>query len=99
MVLLGPKSAKERVASFLLMIAQRIESGAFEGQTARFDCPITRDEIADFLGLRIETVSRQFSRFKAQKIIAVEGCRTIVVLDKSRFVQASEPAKLNCACA
>jgi CRP/FNR family transcriptional regulator, anaerobic regulatory protein len=90
MLLLGRKSAEERVASFLLMVAHRINAAGFDGQTARFDCPITRDEIADFLGLRIETVSRQLSRFRARKIIAVEGMRTIIVLDKYRLEQASE---------
>jgi CRP/FNR family transcriptional regulator len=92
MLLLGRKTAQERVASFLLMVARRIETQDLEDQAVRFDCPITRDEIADFIGLRIETVSRQLSRLRARKIIAVEGARTIIVLDKGRLEQASEDA-------
>ena len=72
------------------MVAGRIEGVGFDGQKARFDCPIARDEIAAFLGLRIETVSRQLSRFRARKIIAIEGTRTIILLDKCRLEQASE---------
>ena len=52
MLLLGRKTAAEKVASFLIMIADR------HGGANRFDLPITRQDIADYLGLTLETVSR-----------------------------------------
>lgn len=93
MLLLGRKSAEEKVASFLLMVARRMQSVGCRsnGQSAtRFELPLARAEIADFLGLTIETVSRQFTRLKVDKIIALEGSRTIVVLDMPRLSAISE---------
>jgi CRP/FNR family transcriptional regulator len=56
----------------------------------RFNLPLSRAEIADFLGLTIETVSRQISRLKVEKIIALEGNRTISILDMRRLNAAME---------
>jgi CRP/FNR family transcriptional regulator len=93
MLLLGRKSAEEKVASFILMVSKRLESvGCQSGQASgppKFELPITRAEIADFLGLTIETVSRQFSRLKAKKIIGLEGARTVVVIDAPHLEQVS----------
>ncbi|HEX3983606.1 MAG TPA: helix-turn-helix domain-containing protein [Acidisoma sp.] len=44
---------------------------------------MTRSEIADYLGLTIETVSRTFSRFKAEKRIAIPSNTEVVLLDRS----------------
>ncbi len=67
MLLLGQKSAKERVASFLLMLAQRAE---LCGETGRLlDLPMNRVDIGDYLGLREETVSRTFSAFREEGLI------------------------------
>jgi CRP/FNR family transcriptional regulator len=93
MLLLGRKSAEEKVASFILMVSKRLEAvGCQSGQVSgppKFELPITRAEIADFLGLTIETVSRQFSRLKAKKIIGLEGARTVVVIDAPHLEQVS----------
>ena len=93
MLLLGRKSAEEKVASFILMVSKRLEAvGCQSGQVSgppKFELPITRAEIADFLGLTIETVSRQFSRLKAKKIIGLEGARTVVVIDAPNLEQVS----------
>lgn len=92
MLLLGRKSAEEKVASFILMVSKRLDAVGCQGQTGgsvKFELPITRAEIADFLGLTIETVSRQFSRLKAKKIIGLEGARTVVVIDPAHLEQAS----------
>jgi CRP/FNR family transcriptional regulator len=51
---------------------------------------LSRAEIADFLGLTIETVSRQISRMKVDKIIALEGTRTISIIDMPRLMAAME---------
>jgi CRP/FNR family transcriptional regulator, anaerobic regulatory protein len=94
MLLLGRKSAGEKVASFLLMVARRMESigckASDDPDRPRFNLPLSRAEIADFLGLTIETVSRQISRMKVDKIIALEGTRTISIIDMPRLVAAME---------
>ncbi|MFM9845877.1 MAG: helix-turn-helix domain-containing protein, partial [Hyphomicrobiaceae bacterium] len=94
MLLLGRKSAEEKVASFLAMVARRIDSVGCDERSPiealRFELPLTRSEIADFLGLTIETVSRQFTRLKVGKIIELEGSRGVVLLDPNRLQAASE---------
>ncbi|TPW31965.1 Crp/Fnr family transcriptional regulator [Pararhizobium mangrovi] len=89
MVALGRKTAAEKVASFLLMIAQNIDPAATEGQGAdrsqAFDLPLSRGEIADFLGLTIETVSRQLTRLRTAGVIRIENTRHVVVEDVSRL--------------
>ena len=94
MLLLGRKSAGEKVASFLLMVARRMEAigckASDDPERPRFNLPLSRAEIADFLGLTIETVSRQISRLKVDKIIALDGTRTISIIDMPRLVAAME---------
>lgn len=87
MVTLGRKTAGEKVASFLLLIATYIDP-EFDprcGSTV-FDLPLTRAEIADFLGLTIETVSRQLTKLKAENVIEIENNRHVTVnsLDRLR---------------
>lgn len=83
MLLLGRKTAVERVASFLLMMADRNESD-------RIELPMTREDIADYLGLTIETVSRTISLFKAKNIIRTLGATTIVIKDQEALGDLSE---------
>lgn len=87
MLLLGRKSATERVASFLLDLSHRLaEAGcADEGPLDRFDLPLDRQQIADVLGLTIETVSRQLSAMRSQGVIDLPGRRAIVLLDRPRL--------------
>jgi CRP/FNR family transcriptional regulator len=86
MLTLGRKTAAEKVASFLLMIARNIDPGRQSGAGAiTFDLPLSRSEIADFLGLTIETVSRQMTRLRSDGVIAVENNRHIVVGDLRRL--------------
>jgi CRP/FNR family transcriptional regulator len=80
MVTLGRKTASEKVASFLYLIATHIDPEDAEGATT-FDLPLSRGDIADFLGLTIETVSRQMSKLKADKIIEIVNYRNITVPD------------------
>ncbi len=82
MLVLGRKTAREKIASLLHMIATRmaaLEPG--DGVGANFTLPITRETMANYLGLTIETVSRQMSALKKEGLIAFEDRRDITVPD------------------
>lgn len=90
MLTLGRKTAAEKVASFLLMIARNIDPAAKAGQRAvTFDLPLSRAEIADFLGLTIETVSRQFTRLRTEGVIRIEHSRHIILDDLRKLAACS----------
>jgi len=76
-VLLLVKSAQERVASFLLEMAERNPA------SNAIELPMTRQDIADYLGLTIETVSRTFTALEAAAAIAVPTSRRIVLRNRS----------------
>ena len=77
---LGRKSATERLASFLLAMAERIGTPDSEGTALAL--PMSRRDIADSLGLTIETVSRQFTLLRGQGLIETRG-RSGVILRKT----------------
>lgn len=86
MVMLGRKTASEKIASLLVMFARHAASSHTTGRnSARFDLPLSRADIADFLGLTIETVSRQLTRLRNDKIICIENNRLIIVPDLRRL--------------
>lgn len=74
---LGRKSAQERIADFLLAMAERI--GVPDGTDIRLNLPMSRRDIGESLGLTIETVSRQFSELREDNLIATAG-RSLVWL-------------------
>jgi CRP/FNR family nitrogen fixation transcriptional regulator len=79
MLLLGRKTARERLASFLIELADR----ATPGQVA---LPMTRVDIADYLGLTVETVSRNMTQLSVDGVISVSRSRTsIAVIDGARL--------------
>ncbi len=88
MVTLGRKTAAEKVASFLYLIATHHDpehqAGVPEG-TIEFTLPLTRADIADFLGLTLETVSRQVSRLRLDGVIELVSSRLVRVRDLSRL--------------
>ncbi len=79
-LLAGDHSADERVAAFLLDLAGRYEACGFSG--TRFHVSMSRGDIANYLRLAAETVSRVLSRFRVQKLIRIEG-RELQLLDRS----------------
>jgi CRP/FNR family transcriptional regulator len=79
MLTLGRKTAKEKVASFLHFLAMHLDSGAEDA--VEFDIPLTRQDIADFLGLTIETVSRQITRLRQAGVINVTDNRRVTISD------------------
>jgi CRP/FNR family transcriptional regulator len=89
MLLLGRKTAREKIASLLTIIARREGSsnrGPVKGRMT-FDLPLTREAMADYLGLTLETVSRQVSALKGDGVIQLEGKRRIVVPDFRRLME------------
>lgn len=90
MLLLGRKSAGERVASFLIEMSERLVEqgcqGSHEEPLSRFTLPFSRQQVADVLGLTIETVSRQFTRLKSEGLIDLPSRREVVVLDREGLV-------------
>ena len=82
MLLLGRKAATEKVASFLLLMADR-QGSCETGE--KIDLPMGRTDIADYLGLTVETVSRTFSRLKHDGLIALKTPNCIHILNRERL--------------
>lgn len=80
MLLLGRKTAREKIATFLLMIARRTTADR-DGHDLRITLPLTREAMADYLGLTIETVSRQMTQLRKDGVIGTEGKRVVIVPD------------------
>ena len=80
--LLGKKDAEERLSSFLLSISNRLTQRGFSA--AEFNLSMSRQDIGNYLGLALETVSRQFTHFQDEGIIAVER-RHITIVDMERL--------------
>jgi CRP-like cAMP-binding protein len=74
MLLLGRKTASERLAAFLLGMNERC------GGTGVVELPMSRRDIADYLGLTLETVSRGFSQFQASGIVHLVDARNVVIV-------------------
>jgi CRP/FNR family transcriptional regulator len=88
MLLLGRKTAREKIASLLSIIARRDVSLTARGKgPIVFDLPLTREEMADYLGLTLETVSRQVSALKRDGVISLEGKRHVTVRDFDRLLE------------
>lgn len=87
MLLLGRKSAEEKIATFLLDMSEQLADPGGEsapGQPLeRFELPFSRQQIADILGLTIETVSRQFTRFKREGAIDLPSRRAVAIRDRA----------------
>ncbi len=94
MMTLGRKSASEKVASFLYLIGVNIDPGhQSNDQSIFFELPLNRSDIADFLGLTIETVSRQLTKLRKSGIIQIEQNRLVTIpnmTDLHRFCEVSQ---------
>ncbi|QYJ07817.1 helix-turn-helix domain-containing protein [Qipengyuania flava] len=76
---LGRKSAPERLASYLLSIAERIGRHTEDG--VALDLPMSRRDIAESLGLTIETVSRQFTLLREEGLVETTGRSGVTLRD------------------
>ncbi len=88
MLVLGRKTAREKIASLLSIIARRNATLNLAEVTGSmvFDLPLTREAMADYLGLTLETVSRQISSLRKDGIIQLEGKRRVTVPDFDRLL-------------
>ena len=82
MVLLGRKTALERLATFFLQLLERTERTGGK-QADSFDLPMSRSDIADYLGLTKETISRILGQLRGLRMIRLVTLDRIMVLDRS----------------
>ena len=86
MLLLGRKNAEEKLATFLLDMSERLVDPACgnpdQASLTSFDLPFSRQQVADVLGLTIETVSRQFTRLKNDGVVDLPSRRAVTILDR-----------------
>lgn len=87
LVLLGRKTATERLASFLLVLDRRCPAGR---DTEESLMPMSRSDMADYLGLRIETISRELSALKAARVIQLTDRNAFRIVDRPRLQQLAE---------
>ena len=95
MLLLGRKTASERIATLLIEISERLgESGcaAIVPFLDRFELPMDRRQMGDILGLTIETVSRQLTKLKQANLIDLPDRRTVLIRDRRRLEQIAGSA-------
>jgi CRP/FNR family transcriptional regulator len=91
LMLLGSMRAEERLAAFLLNLASRYRSRGYSA--TEFVLRMTREELGSYLGLKLETVSRGFSKFQEEGILAVNN-KSVRILDHDalqRIVSACDP--------
>ncbi|NKB50937.1 MAG: helix-turn-helix domain-containing protein [Rhizobiaceae bacterium] len=91
MLTLGRKSAVEKVASFLFLLATHIDpEKASDDKSVTLELPMKRSDIADFLGLTIETISRQLTNLRKRGLIDIQDRRTVIIADIDRLKSAME---------
>ena len=91
LLLLGRKTALEKIASLLVIFARR--GAALGVKTAGgqmvFDLPLSREQMADYLGLTLETVSRKISVLRSDRLIAIKGNRRVTIFDLDALVNVA----------
>ncbi len=90
MLLLGRKTARERLASFLVNLLRAQERRNEPGE--QIFLPMSRADIADYLGLTTETVSRTFSQFKRDQFIRLREGARVEIADRARLEDIAEGA-------
>ena len=89
MMLLGRKTAPEKIATFLLEMSERLnETGCapHPAPAKRFALPFSRQQVADVLGLTIETVSRQFTKLKNDGVVELPSRREVEIVNRQALV-------------
>jgi CRP/FNR family transcriptional regulator len=85
MLLLGRKTPTEKISSFLLTLSKRLDRVGRKGDI--LELPMKRADVADFLGLTVETVSRTFSKLRDKRIIALPTPDQVRLLDRRRLAR------------
>lgn len=88
MLLLGRKTAKEKVATFLLRLSRRAEQQGLSATSIAL--PMSRADIADYLGLTIETVSRTFTQLKREGIIGLPASGHVMLTEEIGLKELAE---------
>lgn len=84
MMLLGRKTATEKIASFLLEMSERLSGqGCHSDARSSFELPFGRQQIADILGLTIETTSRQLTKMRADGLLDLPSRREVVINNRA----------------
>jgi CRP/FNR family nitrogen fixation transcriptional regulator len=83
---LGRTTAEEKVGHFLLKIADRLAGGRAD----RVALPISREDIADYLALSVETVSRSLTQLKRRGVIRLIGTRQIRIIDRRALAEGDD---------
>jgi CRP/FNR family transcriptional regulator len=86
MVLLGRKTATERLASFLMLLSERANGDC----ASSIKLPMSRSDIADYLGLTKETVSRVFSAFRRDRVIRLRSVNEVEIVDRGALEQLAD---------
>ncbi len=79
-LMLGRGTAEQRVAWFLMGLARRTGDG--DGDRSEVDLPMSRADIADYLGLEVETVSRAFSRLRTDGVLSLASPKQVMLCDR-----------------
>lgn len=89
MLLLGRKTAREKIASLITIIARRNAAltQSNMGDSLTFELPLTREAMSEYLGLTLETVSRQISALRRDGVIVIEGKRRVTIPDLDRLME------------
>ncbi len=90
LLLLGTRSAEERLAVFLLSLSNRFFERGFSA--TEFNLSMSRHDISNFLGVAVETISRQFSHFDKKQILRVKH-RNVKIIDMGKLEQIVTPCR------
>jgi len=85
---LGCKNAREKLAFFLLHMERRQKAAI--GEAATIHLPMTRGDIADYLGVTVETISRVFSQIKKEGLIALPDPNEVVIMKRQELEDIAE---------
>ncbi len=88
MLLLGRKTAREKIATFVELLARRAHAPEL-GKSVTISLTMTREQIANYLGLTLETVSRQFNALKKEGILDFSGRHEVIVNDLDALRRAT----------
>ncbi|CAN7791244.1 helix-turn-helix domain-containing protein [Caballeronia sp. LjRoot34] len=94
MMMLGTMTAEQRVAAFLMNLATRMKARGYSG--VEFNLRMTREEIGNYLGLKLETVSRTLSKLQKEGVVGTSG-KQIRIIDDERLASAGCPVTDACS--